>query len=157
MIAIDTMLWIYNIDGNAPEHENVRGWLEGDKHRGVIEREKIMINTVIVMEIVHNLRRVAKLPAEDVYEYVFRTLTLRNLMIDALDFDTLNESIIAFEDFFSHGIGGRDATILASMRKHGISRLATHDRNLLSVIDVERVDPTYDPPHIFKRGERPYH
>lgn len=153
MIAIDTMLWIYNVDAHANEHENIKAWLEGNG-KGIIGREKIMINTVIAMEVVHNLRKVARLPKEAVYDYVFKMLTLRNLVIDAFDFDGLNESIIAFEDFFPYGIGGRDATILASMRRHRVSRIATHDKNLLSVLDVERTDPTYDPPLIFRKGEK---
>jgi len=33
MFAIDTMLWIYNIDVNAREHRNVRSWLEGRETR----------------------------------------------------------------------------------------------------------------------------
>ncbi len=154
MIAIDTMLWIYNIDANVPEHRNVRSWLVGKKGNGVIGSEDIMINTVIAMEIVHNLRRVAKLPAEDVYDYVLKILTLRNLVLDPLSLDALNESISTFEDYFQYGIGGRDTTVLASMRRHGVSMIATHDKNLLSVREIERIDPTYVPPLILSKGEK---
>ena len=154
MIAIDTMLWIYNIDANAREHRNVRLWLEGKRSKGVIKTECVLINTVIAMEIVHNLRRVAKLPAEHVYDYVLRILTLRNLVLDTLSLDALNESISTFEDYFQYGIGGRDATVLASMRRHGVTTIATHDKNLLSVREIERIDPTHDPPLILSKGEK---
>lgn len=157
MIAIDTMLWIYNIDPNAREHRNVKSWFEGKGGRGAIENEDLLINTVIAMEVIHNLRRVVKLPAEHVYDYVFRILTLRNLVLDPLNFDTLNESISTFEDYFQYGIGGRNATVLASMRRHGVTTIATHDKNLLSVREVERMDPTRDPPLVLSKGEKFHH
>ena len=154
MIAIDTMLWIYNIDVNAREHGNVRSWFEGNRGKGVIDAEDLLINTVIAMEVVHNLRRVAKLPAEHVYDYIFRILTLRNLVLDPLNFDAVNESISTFEEYFQYGIGGRDATVLASMRRHGVTTIATHDKNLLSVREIKRIDPTYDPPLVLNKGEK---
>jgi predicted nucleic acid-binding protein len=154
MIAIDTMLWIYNVDVKAREHRNVTSWLEGKRGKGVIETEDVLVNTVIAMEMVHNLRRVAKLPAEYVYDYVLGILTLRNLVLDPLNLDALNESISTFEDYFHYGIGGRDATVLASMRRHGVTTIATHDKNLLSVREIERIDPTHDPPLILRKGEK---
>jgi len=154
MIAIDTILWIYNVDANSREHKNVRSWLEGRRGKGVIETEDLLINTVIAMEIVHNLRRAAKLSAEDVYDYVLRILTLKNLVLDSLDLDALNQSINTFEDYFQYGIGGRDATVLASMRRYGVTTIATHDKNLLTVREIERIDPTHYPPLILHKGEK---
>ena len=154
MIAIDTMLWIYNIDVNAREHKNVRLWFEGKRGKGVIETEVMLINTVIAMELVHNLRRVAKLAAEHVYDYIFRILTLKNIVLDPLDPAALSEAISTFEEYFQYGIGGRDATVLASMRRHRATTLATHDKNLLSVQEIERIDPTHDPHLILLKGEK---
>ena len=56
MIAIDSMIWIYNCDVKASEHKNVHLWLEGEKNqKGIIDSEELLVNTVIVMEVVHNL------------------------------------------------------------------------------------------------------
>jgi len=154
MIAIDSMIWIYNCDPNSKEHKNVKIWLEGNKRRrGIIETDKILISTIIAMEVIHNLRRVARLPANLVYEYVLRMITLKNILTESLDLALVQESMEVLEEYYEYGIGGRDATILASMRRRRVKRIATHDRNLLSIVDIERVDPTVDPPLIAKIGE----
>jgi predicted nucleic acid-binding protein len=154
MIAIDSMIWIYNCDTNSNEHRNVRRWLRGyEKRKGILQSEQILLNTVITMEVLHNLRRVARLPANLVYDYVSKMISMNNIFTESLDIALVQESMQVLEDYYEYGIGGRDATILASMRRNGVKRLATHDRNLLSVLDIERVDPTVDPPIVTSIGE----
>ncbi len=154
MIAIDSMIWIYNCDAKAPEHKNVRLWLEGEKNqKGIIDSEEILVNTVIVMEVVHNLRRRAQLPSELVYGYVLNMVTLRNMTVAPLDGELLHVGMHAFERYYKYGIGGRDATILAAMLKWKTDTIATHDENLLKITDFKRVDPTYYPPRILEMGE----
>ena len=72
MLFVDAMIWIYNCDVKAPEYKNVHLWLEGKDGEGVIDLEEMLVNTVIVMEVVHNLRRRAQLSPELVYDYVLR-------------------------------------------------------------------------------------
>ena len=154
MIAIDSMIWIYNCDIRAPEHENVHLWLEGKENRkGIIDLEELLVNTVIVMEVVHNLRRKARLPPELVYDYVLKMLTLRNMTVAPLDRELLHTSMHAFERYYKYGIGGRDATVLATMLKWNVDTIATHDENLLRITDFQRVDPTHYPPRILERGK----
>jgi predicted nucleic acid-binding protein len=154
MIAIDSMIWIYNCDTNSKEHRNVRRWLRGyEKRKGILQSEQILLNTVITMEVLHNLRRVAGLPANLVCDYVSKMISMNNIFMESLDIALVQESMQVLEDYYEYGIGGRDATILASMRRNGVKRLATHDRNLLSVLDIERVDPTVDPLIVTSIGE----
>lgn len=154
MIAIDSMIWIYNCDAHAPEHKNVHIWLEGKEDRkGIIDLEELLVNTVIVMEVVHNLRRRARLPPELVYEYVLKMLTLRNMKVAPLDRELLHVSMHTFERYYKCGIGGRDATVLAAMLRWNTDTIATHDENLLKITDFRRVDPTYHPPRILQRGK----
>ena len=147
------MVWIYDCDANAPEHQNVRAWLEGERgRRGVIETEELLVNTVIIIEIIHNLRRLAGLTPTVVYDYVSRIMTLRTMKVEEFDRNLLTESMRSFEDYYRYGIGGRDATILAAMRRNDVSSIATHDRNILAITDFERIDPVVKPPLILRRG-----
>jgi len=153
MIAVDAMIWVYNCDVKAPEYENVHPWLEGKDGGGVIDSEEILVNAVIVMEVVHNLRRRAQLPPELVYNYVLKMLALKNITTAPLDRNLLHTSMHMFEKYYESGIGGRDATILATMSRWNVNTIATHDKNMLQITDLRRIDPTYHPPKIFDIGQ----
>ncbi len=62
------------------------------------------------------------------------------MKIADFDIDTLNSGIDVLEEKYRHRIGGRDAAILATMKKHGVSKLMTHDKGFLGV-GVEVIDP----------------
>lgn len=154
MIAVDSMIWIYNCDVHAPEHRNVHLWLEGERgETGVIDLEDLLINTVIVMEVVHNLRRRALLPPELVYDYVLKMVTLRNVTVAPVDRELLHTSMRLFERYYSYGIGGRDATVLAAVLRWKADTIATHDKNLLKITDFRRIDPTHHPPRILEKDK----
>lgn len=153
MIFVDAMIWVYNCDVKAPEYENVHSWLEGKDEDGVIDSEEMLVNTVIVMEVVHNLRRRAQLPPELVYNYVLKMLALKNVTTAPLDRNMLHTSMHTFERYYEYGIGGRDATILATMIRWNVDTIATHDKNVLQITDLRRIDPTYHPPKIFDIGQ----
>ena len=153
MIVVDAMIWVYNCDVRAPEYENVHSWLEGKDGEGIIDSEEILVNTVIVMEVVHNLRRRAQLPPELVYDYVLKVITLKNVSTAPLDRNLLHASMHAFERYYEYGIGGRDATILATMLRRNVNTIATHDKNILQITDFRRIDPTHHPPKIFEAGQ----
>ena len=155
MIVVDAMIWVYNCDVRAPEYENVHSWLEGKDGKGVIDSEEILVNTVIVMEVVHNLRRRAQLPPELVYDYVLKMLALKNMTTAPLDRNLLNASMHMFERYYEYGIGGRDATILATMSRRHVDTIATNDKNMLQITDFRRIDPTHHPPKIFDVGQPP--
>ena len=153
MIFVDAMIWVYNCDAKAPEYKNVNLWLEGKGGEGVIDSEKILVNTVIVIEVVHNLRRRAELPPELVYDYILKMLALKNITVAPLDRNLLHASMHMFERYYECGIGGRDATILATMLRRNVDTIATHDKNILRIADFCRIDPTHHPPRIFDVGQ----
>jgi len=157
MIFVDAMIWVYNCDVNTPEYNNVNLWLEGEDAEGAIDLEEMLVNTVIVMEVVHNLRRRAQLPPELVYDYVLRLLTLKNVTTVPLDRNLLHTSMHVFERYYEYGIGGRDATILATMLGRNVDTIVTHDKNILQITDFRRIDPTYHPPRIFDMGQPAKH
>jgi len=66
----------------------------------VIDLEEVLVNTVIVMEVVHNLRRRAQLPPELVYDYVLRMLALKNVTTTPLDRNLLLASMHVFERYY---------------------------------------------------------
>lgn len=150
MIAVDSMIWVYNCDAKAPEHKNVHLWLEGKDGEGIIDSEEILINTVIAMEVVQNLRRRAQLSPELVYDYILKMLALKNVTTAPLDMNLLHTSMHVFERYYEYGIGGRDATILATMLRRNVETIATHDKGILQITDLRRIDPTHHPPKIFK-------
>lgn len=147
------MIWVYNCDTLAPEHESVHSWLEGEDGEGIIDSEEILVNTIIVMEVVHNLRRRARLPPQLVYDYVLKMLALENSTTDPFDRNLLHDSMHVFEKYYGYGIGGRDATILATMLRRNVRTIATHDKNMLKITDFRRIDPTHHPPKIFDIGQ----
>jgi len=153
MIVVDTMIWVYNCDVEAPEYKNVHLWLEGKDGEGVIDLEEILINAVVVMEVVHNLRRMAQLPPELVYDYILRMLALKNVTTAPLDRNLLHASMHVFERYYEYGIGGRDSTILATMLGRNVDTIATHDKNILQITDFRRIDPTHHPPRILEVGQ----
>jgi len=153
MIVVDSMIWVYNCDVLAPEYKSVHSWLEGDGGEGIIDSEEILVNTIIVMEVVHNLRRRARLPPQLVYDYVLKMLALENMTTAPFDRNQLHDSMHMFEKYYEYGIGGRDATILAAMLRRKVGTIATHDKNILSITDFCRIDPTHRPPKIFDVGQ----
>jgi len=150
MIFVDAMIWVYNCDAEAPEYRNVNSWLEGKDGKGVIDSEEMLTNTVVVMEVIHNLRRRAQLPPELVYDYVLKMIVLKNLAAEPLDRNLLHAGIHMFERCYEYGIGGRDAAILATMLRRDVNTIATHDKNVLRMSHFHRIDPTH---HAYQQSQ----
>ncbi len=51
------------------------------------------------------------------------------------------DSIKLFQRYFHTGIGGRDATILASMERYRIKELLTHDEAFKRIDKIREIDP----------------
>jgi predicted nucleic acid-binding protein len=58
-----------------------------------------------------------------------------------LDYKLALDSIEELKRYSHLGIGGRDATILAFMRKFGVKKIMTHDSALKKVDWLEVADP----------------
>ncbi len=139
MIFIDSNIWCYYFDKRLPEHHLVR-----DPIRQVLTSSKeIVCNTIIVMEIAHYLVR--HFSEEDAKKKIELFVNLRNMRI--LDFNqkTMTESIEHLLNYsYSHGLGGRDSTIISSMNSQNIKTLMSHDEAFKRVSNQLRlnvVDP----------------
>jgi len=131
MTFIDSNIRCYYLDRSAREHDAVSKCLEQ-----VLEG-CVTINTVVAMEVAHYLiRNLGNLGKKK------RDLFLSYPM-EIVDFDQslARESIEYLAKYSQTGIGGRDATILASMQMLGIQKLMTHDRAFKRIDFIEVIDP----------------
>ncbi len=138
MIFIDSNMWCYYFDRRLPEHEHVRKPI-----REIIKSEEIVCNTIIVMEVAHYLVR--HFPTEVARRKITYFTNLRNMklvdfnrqmMVEAL------ENLIKYAH--TYGLGGRDATIIATLKSLNIKKILTHDKtlkNLASKTGLEAIDP----------------
>ena len=132
MQAIDSNVWAYALDSTVPEHPRaaraVGKALEGD----------VLVNTAIQMEVAHYL--VKRLGAVAGGEAAADFLSLP-LTVDALDPPLVRDSMRLLMRYTDLGIGSRDATFLASMQRHRVVRLLTHDSTFRRVEWLDVVDP----------------
>ena len=106
--------------------------------RKTIEKDKILINTIVIMEISHYLiRNLGPVKGKERLD-IFLSF---GFAADELNFAASKESIKLLCEYSHEGIGGRDSTILASMRKHGIKTIATHDSSFKKVDWLHVIDP----------------
>lgn len=134
MIAIDSNIWIYYLDPTLPEHEKVKPVLEE-----VIRSEYILTSTVVWMEVAHYLFKVSSLSRAELSYRLKKLLKLSTMKVTDFDVATLNIAIDVIEEKYRHKIGGRDAVMLATMKKNGVDKLMTHDRRFLGLVEV--IDP----------------
>ncbi len=139
MIFVDSNIWCYYFDQRLPEHQLVREPIR----QLLMSSQEIFCNTIVVMEIAHYLVR--HLVEKDARKKIEVFVNLRNLKI--LDFNTkaMIESLDNLLNYsYSHGLGGRDSTIITSMNAFGIKTLITHDdalKRLSNKILCKVIDP----------------
>lgn len=136
MHCFDANIWIYYLDQTLEEHEAV-----ADAIDPILESEPLFTTTVLQMEVVHYFHT----QLEDPRKRIDQFLGLEDVLVA----DLTSEDVEAATDILtSHphaGLGGRDATVLAAMRRYDVSRLWTHDTGLRRVGDelewIEVTDP----------------
>lgn len=133
MIFTDSNIWCYYFDRSAEEHEVVSRALEE-----TLQKEDLAMNTVVLMEISHylikNLGAVkGKNKVEELLGFPFR--------VADFDENQFRNSVEILSQYTHTGIGGRDATILATMKKLDIKKLLTHDQSFKPIDFIEVVDP----------------
>lgn len=133
MIFIDSNIWCYFFDINCKENEKITDYLNE-----TMRKESIAINTVVAVEVCHflvkNLGSVTgKKKIDEFINYSFRA--------DALLMEDVTKAAEVLAEFSHTGIGGRDATFLASMRKLGIDTMVTHDSSFKKIPWLRVVDP----------------
>jgi predicted nucleic acid-binding protein len=138
MLFVDSNIWCYYFDQRLPEYMSVR-----DVMREIIKSEQIFCNTVIVMEVAHYLVR--HFPQRIAHKKIETFINLGNLDIADFNRQALNQTI---ETLLAHahteGLGGRDATIIASMKMQRIKKIVSHDevfKRLADKLDLEVIDP----------------
>jgi len=151
-ITIDSMIWIYSYDPYAPESRNVKKWLRG-KDGALQSHKQIILNTIIPLEVLHSILKKPSIDFTVAYNAALGIIALENVVI--VDFDTrlLAELMTLLGDYRTYGIGGRDASILATMKDQNVIKIATHDKNILSIPDFLRIDPVFSPPLILDVDE----
>ncbi len=133
MLVVDSNLWIYYSDSTLPEHATVRSYLDP-----ALRGEVVGVNTVIQMEVAHYLVKRLGSSAGLAKARMFLGLDIE---IDSLDSARAVEAVKQLARYSDVGIGGRDATVLATLRGLGTNRLATHDESFKRVDWVRVEDP----------------
>jgi len=133
MLFIDSNIWCYYFDKSAKEHRKVVDYMEK-----IIGQETILINTVVIMEVMHFL--IKNLGGKDKEKAdIFLKLPL-----DIIDFDYEQAlaSVKILAKYSGKGIGGRDATLLAAMTKAGTNQIITNDSAFKKIKGLKVINPT---------------
>ncbi len=138
MIFIDSNMWCYYFDQRLPEHERVR-----DIMRELIKTQEIACNTIIVMEVAHYLvRNFQEKTARKKIDYFVNLSNIKIIDFNGQMLSQTLESLLSYS--YSDGLGGRDATILATLNLEKIQKIVSHDgifRRLASKLELEIIDP----------------
>lgn len=150
MLTIDSQIWIYYLDINAKEHQNVFNWLNGKEKDGVLFTEKIVISLIILLEIAQNFFKMTitnkMLDKDQVEEMILSLISLDNCQLIEIDQLLVLDVIKNLKQYISRGIGARDTVILTTMERLQVKTIATHDKNILGLRSFRRIDPVFDPP-----------
>jgi predicted nucleic acid-binding protein len=142
MIFIDSNVWCYYFDQRVPEHEFVR-----EPMREILKSEEIACNTIIVMEVAHYLvRHFTEKTARKKIDYF---INLRNMTISDFNRQILRETVENLLEYaYTDGLGGRDATVIATLKSQDIKKIFSHDaifKRLASELALEVIDPIRTP------------
>ena len=131
-------MWCYYFDQRLPEHEHVRGPL-----RKIIQSEEIACNTIIVMEVAHYLVR--HFAQEDARKKIDCFVNLRNMKIVDFNRQIMTQTLEGLIEYaYTDGLGGRDATVTATLKSQNIKRILSHDdifKRLAEKLVLEVIDP----------------
>jgi len=133
MLIIDSNIWAYYFDRDTPEHPFIV-----DKVEEALSSEKIAVNTVIVIEVAHflvkNLGPVVGRGKLNIF------LDFPFTVID-LNYDLTLKAVELLTKYSHQGIGGRDATILATAETLSLNKIMTHDEAFKRIDWLEVIDP----------------
>jgi len=134
MLIIDSNIWAYYLDEDAPEHPSVINSVEG-----ALRSEKIALNTVIIIEVAHFLiKNLGPVIGRDKLNLF---LSFPFTIVD-LDYKLALKAVELLANYSHQGIGGRDATILAAAETLGLVKIMTHDEAFKRVDWLKVIDPT---------------
>jgi predicted nucleic acid-binding protein len=138
MLFVDSNIWCYYFDQRLPEYASVR-----DTMREIIKSQEIACNTVIVMEVAHYIVR--HFTEKIAYKKIETFINLTNLDIADFNRQALNQTIeTMLAHAYTEGLGGRDATIISTMKMLNINKIVSHDaifKRLANKLELEVIDP----------------
>jgi predicted nucleic acid-binding protein len=144
MLLIDSQIWIYYLDPNASENHIVEPWMDD-----ILDHDTMLINAIIPMEIAHNMFVVkndrTKLLSQKTSDFINTLIIAENSLFVDIDQALVVAALHLLKDLRGNGIGGRDALIIASMQRHHVNTIATHDKNMLKLTQFIRIDPAASP------------
>ena len=114
LITIDSMIWIYSYDPLAPEKSNVTKWISNDAG-ALREYDKIILSTIIPIEILHTLRKSPHIDLDEASEVVKSLINIPKVKLVDFSNKLLESSIELLNIYSKNQIGGRDASILSTM------------------------------------------
>ncbi|MGV9103649.1 MAG: type II toxin-antitoxin system VapC family toxin [Promethearchaeia archaeon] len=133
MILVDSNIWAYYFDASLPEHNKVIKPLEA-----ALEKNQVAINAIIVVETLHYLvKRLGSLEGKR----KGRVFLGYGMPLYEIDEEIVTLTLMKLSEFTHLGIGGRDATILATMSVEGIHNLMTHDQAFKRIPEIDVIDP----------------
>ena len=133
MIFIDSNVWCFYFDTSFKENKKIT-----DAVNSLVDKERVLSNTLIVMEVSHFLvknlgQRIGKINID-------KFLSLPIEIID-VDFSLMKNSIDMLSDYSHTGIGGRDATILATLKQEKTDKIMTNDSAFKKIEWLNVIDP----------------
>lgn len=129
MDCLDANVWIYYLDEDIAEHDVVV-----DRVGDVVRSKPLFLTTVLQLEVLHYVSN----QRDDCQDVLETFLTGRDVWVADLtprDVERASELLGAHQEA---GIGGRDASVLATMERNDVTQLWTHDAALQRV--GERID-----------------
>lgn len=131
-------MWCYYFDKRLPEHKYVR-----EPMQKIIKSEEIVCNTVVIMEVAHYIVRhfTAKIARKKIEYFT----NLENMKIVDFDRQVMTEALENLvEHAHTYGLGGRDATVIATLKLLNIRKILSHDevfKRMSTRLKLEVVDP----------------
>lgn len=125
VIGLDTNILCYSLDPAYPEHEKLRNIL-----LELSPENRVAINPSILHETYHTLVFGQKFVASEARRRL--QLLLQHPYIDFYN-QTRRICLIAMSLAVKHGLGGRDAVIIANFIGNKVPKMYTHDQDLLSL------------------------
>jgi predicted nucleic acid-binding protein len=133
VILIDTNIWAYYFDATLDEHTHVIKPVET-----ALRQHSAAVNSTIVIETLHYLvRRLGPLAGGDKC-HVFLNYGIPLYILDAQGLELTRQKLCELSHL---GIGGRDASLLATMTQQELQEIMTHDQAFKRVPDIRVIDP----------------
>ncbi|HIG97407.1 MAG TPA: type II toxin-antitoxin system VapC family toxin [Candidatus Aenigmarchaeota archaeon] len=132
-MLIDSNMWCFYFDDSSKENNKVSQAIEG-----ALTKQQILSNTVVLMEVSHFL--VKNLGPRIGKEKIDVLLSFPMTVLD-MDFSLMKHSVDMLCDYSHTGIGGRDATLLATLKRTSTNKIMTNDGAFKKIDWVEVFDP----------------